>query len=219
MFRLVPRLQIATQNPSLLQRTGGNRTSSYKLIKPPYPLRFREMDRAKAREYFSWFQNQISTRCQVLTEYVHTFIDYGNWESNFTVNSLDLLGEWLCKHVTTRKRSQEEMGSIYSYSPEWFKSIQVPDYDLSISSASLCIDIGMYLGQVMILTISGLHWKLITKPIRSIDFQQPVLIGQGKVAFNPVRLVMVYAYGCIDGTRGSEGLREIYEIWSNLLRE
>jgi hypothetical protein len=78
---------------------------------------------------------------------------------------------------------------------------------------------GMYLSQVIVHKNEKLHWEMITRPKRHIDYHQPVLLGQGKVPCNPVRLVRVYAYKIANGNLQKEGLKELYEIWSKILYE
>ena len=177
------------------------------------------MGRANAKQYFEWFQEQIPIRITVVQEYIKSFPNYHDWEANLTPISLEVLGSWFIDRITTRLRSKDEIDSIYVNAPGWFKNLEVPEYDLSIMTESLCIDMGMYLSQVIVHKNEKLHWEMITRPKRHIDYHQPVLLGQGKVPCNPVRLVRVYAYKIANGNLQKEGLKELYEIWSKILYE
>ncbi|MCC6146909.1 MAG: hypothetical protein IT308_05015 [Anaerolineaceae bacterium] len=191
----------------------------YKIIQLPFPLRFKEMDRSEAEYYYKWFQNQIQNRICELTHYIQSTSGFESWDSDYTPTSLDKLGVWLYEHVTTRERSKIEIENIYSKSPDWFRAIQIPDYDISFLTVSLSIDIAMYLSQVMQKNIAGLRWKMVTKPRSSDNYQQPVLYGKGKMVFNPVNIIITYAYGIARGSKGPERLRELYDIWANILVE
>jgi hypothetical protein len=192
--------------------------ADYRVIKPPYPLNFREMSREQAKEYFDWFKSQIPIRNEKLAKYVQSTPDFQEWKDNFTPQSLDNLGKWFYNHVEIRKRSKEEILAIYSNSPDWFSNIDIPDYDLSSASISLAIDVGMYLSRVMEMNVPELNWIMVTRPKKDVDYQQPVLSGQGYQVFNPVRIVLTYAYGIARKSKGPERLRELYEIWLNILK-
>jgi hypothetical protein len=192
--------------------------TNYPIIQPPFQLKFREMTREQAKQYLEWFQDQIPIRTEVLSHYVRSSPNYHIWEPDLKPSSLNKLGEWFVAHVKTRKRSTAEVNNIYANAPDWFKNIEIPDYDLTTETISLSMDIGIYFSEVLEKNISGLHWKLVTKPIRSIDYQQPVLAGPGKLVFNPVHIMITYAYGISDHSKGPERLRELYEIWAYLLQ-
>jgi hypothetical protein len=191
----------------------------YELIHPPCSLNFEELTKEQAREYFNWYLEKIPIRVQILANYVSSFPEYTQWKTDFLPNSLAPLGTWFVSQVTTRQRSDEEIQRIYSKAPAWFSGITIPREDLSVLAVSISMDIGMYVGQIMLNAFSDLSWKLITKSKNHVDFQQPVLSGKGKLHFNPFRIMLTYAYGIIDGTQGSDRLRELYDIWSYNLND
>jgi hypothetical protein len=193
--------------------------TNYQVIQLPVPLRLRELDRTQAKIYNDWFHNQILQRINELTKYIKATPGFENWEGDFTQISLDKLGVWFCQQVTTRKLSEKEIQIIYSKSPDWFNNIKIPDYDISALSVSLSIDIAMYISQVMQKNINGLRWKMVTSPKSSINYQQPVLYGKGEMVFNPVHIIITYAYGIAAGERSYTRLRELYDIWVNILNE
>lgn len=191
--------------------------TEYEIIQPPYHLKFREMSRNQAREYFEWFQRQIPIRINILARYIQSFPQYHDWKSTFTLDSIEDLGAWFIDLASTRKRSQKEINDIYANSPPWFKNVQIPEYDLSNETISLAIDVGMYLSQVMVKNVENLHWKMVSKPLNHIDYQQPVLFGKNKIGFNPVHLVLTYAYEIVENPKGPNRLKVIYEIWEKIL--
>lgn len=189
----------------------------YLMITPPFPLTFREMSKERAREYLRWFQEQIPERISILSRYIRFFPDFKTWEPNLQPSSLDTLGIWFFERVTTRKRSQDETEKIYSNAPDWFRNIEIPDYDLTAQMFSLSIDIGMYVSQIMMKNNPDLRWELGAKPKNSINYQQPVIVGPGKLVFNPVHIVTTLAYGLVDRTYKAERLRELFELWTKIV--
>ncbi|MBC7251337.1 MAG: hypothetical protein H5T62_13750 [Anaerolineae bacterium] len=189
----------------------------YEVIQPPFTLEFRNMSREEAIRYFNWFMEQIPIRIRVLERAVQSTAGYEDWQADYTPASLEKLGQWFCEHVATRKRTEEEKETIYSKAPEWFRSVEIEDWELTNQTFSLAIDIGMYLSRVLEKNCPGLRWVMVKKPRSDADFQQPVLVGVGKPVFNPIAILVTYAYGIARRSKGPERLKELYDIWANLL--
>ena len=189
----------------------------YDVIQPPFTLEFRTMSTEEATNYFNWFMGQIPIRIKVLEQAVQSTAGYEDWQADYTPASLEKLGQWFCEHVETRKRTEDEKEAIYSKAPEWFRSVEIEDWELTNRTFSLAIDIGMYLSCVLEKNVPGLKWELVRKPKNDVDFQQPVLVGTGKLVFNPVRMLVIYAYSLADNTRGPEGLKELFDTWQSRL--
>jgi len=189
----------------------------YEIIQPPFTLRFRAMSRKEATDYFTWFMEQIPVRITMLEQAVQSTAKYGDWRADFTPESLERLGQWFHEHVITRERTDEEKETIYGTAPEWFRSVEIPDWELTNQAFSLAMDIGMYFSRVLEKNVLGLKWKMVKKPKNDIDFQQPVIAGSGRRELNPIRIMIVYAYSLADDTRGPERLKGLYYIWASLL--
>jgi hypothetical protein len=193
--------------------------AEYIMIHLPLPLPFREMSKKQANEFLSWFQEQIPSRHLILTHCIQSSPGYQTWEPDLTLESLDGLGKWFFSHIETRKRSKTEFNSIYQHSPAIFSSIEVPDWELTYQTFSISIDIGMYLSQILQKNILGLKWDLGKGSKKNIDYQQPVLVGTGKLVFNPIHIMTTLAYGIANRTKGPERLKELYEIWASILSD
>ena len=189
----------------------------YEIIQPPFTLRFRTMSREEANDYFDWFMEQIPLRIKILEEAVQSTVGYEDWRADYTPESLERLGQWFYEHVETRKRTEREKETIYSRAPEWFRGVEIEDWELTDRTFSLAMDIGMYLSRVLQKNLPGLRWEMVTKPKNDADFQQPVLAGTGRLVLNPIWVLVTYAYGVARHSKGPERLREIYDIWANLL--
>jgi hypothetical protein len=196
----------------------GKMEYKYQVIRPPLQIKFREMNNPQAKEYLLWFQEQIPIRVVELASYVKSFPEYSNWEPSLNPSSLNSLGHWFFEQVKIRKRSKVEMDIINASVVDWFRNnFDIPDWDLTEVTISLSIDIGMYLGRIVENKNQNLVWKLGSKPRNNINYQQPVLVGSGIVEFNPVHIVTTLAYGIANQNNGPERLRELCDIWINLL--
>lgn len=189
----------------------------YEMVRPPFTLDFPNMSREEARDYLSWFLEQIPIRIRVLEQAVQSTPGHGEWQADCSPESLDRLGRWLYEHVETRKRTKKESKEIYGNAPDWFRSVEIENWELTNRTFSLAMDIGIYLSQVFEKNLSGLKWTMVTKPKNDVDYQRPVLSGTGKLQLNPVRMLVVLAHSLADDTRGPEGLKELYDIWVGLL--
>lgn len=187
----------------------------YKIISPPFTLEFRNMSKKELVDYYNWYMNSIPERINILIKYVKSTPGYENWEPDYTPHSLNLSGKWFAEQVETRKRTYEEKEEIYSQGPEWFKTVDISDDELTNKTFSLAIDIGMYVSQVFLKNNPSLGWKHIIKGRKDfIDYGQPVLEGfEFDVYFNPVDMMVTLAYSLEDKSSGPDGLREIYDIW------
>ncbi len=189
----------------------------YSIIQPPFTLDFRNMDKVEAKNYFNWFMDQMPIRIHELEFAVQSVASYENWRADFTLESLEKLGQFFYEHIEIRRRTEKEVEAIYIRAPDWFRNVDVEDWELTNRSFSLAIDIGMYLSQVFERNLVGLEWILVKKPKSDISYQQPVLKGTGKLVFNPVHITTILAYGFAKQNKSPERLRGIYDNWANLL--
>lgn len=175
------------------------------------------MSKVEANNYFNWFLDQIPVRINVLEQAVQFTPGYEDWRADYTSESLGKLGKWFYERVETRQRTEGEKVDIYGKAPDWFRNVEVQDWELTNRSFSLAMDIGMYLSQVLVKNLPDLQWMLVEKPKNDMDFQQPVLKGTGRLVFNPVSTMVTLAYGFARNNKSPDRLREIYDIWANLL--
>jgi hypothetical protein len=122
-----------------------------------------------------------------------------------------MLGEWFARQVSTRPRTTEEMLELASKVPA---RIAVSSPELTNRTYSLAMDIGMYLGEVMLNTIAGLRWEQVLKSKRDADYGQMCIRRPSPIAMNTVRLMVVLAFGIAKNTKDGQRLRKVYDIWS-----
>lgn len=188
---------------------------SYSVINPPFTLKFREMSGSELKEYMKWFAAILPSRIDELSRAVRDTPGFETWQADFSRKSLEPLGVWFAMQVEIRPRSAGEIEDIANHSS---LQIDIPGEELSNRTFSLAMDIGMYLSQVMLANHPALRWHQPLDKKQDIDFGQPVLLGFGRVAFNPVRMLVTLAYGLASGTRTAKGLCELYDIWTGMIR-
>ncbi|MDX1388629.1 MAG: hypothetical protein R3344_05540, partial [Acidobacteriota bacterium] len=85
----------------------------------------------------------------------------------------------------------------------------------TIESLSLCVDAGIYLGEVLTTRFGRVHWALCEEPRGDVSFHEPVLTGFGeKRVFDPVRETVGIARAMTRGERGPDGLHRAYRLWA-----
>ena len=183
----------------------------YQNISPPFTLKFWEMKKPELKKYYEWFIGQIPERVAQLQDTVA--VSMKGWLADRTPGSLDELGVFFAGNVGVRKRTMEEISEIKSSSPY---AIDIPASELTNTTFSYAMDLGMYLGQVVLANISGTSWEQVLSGKSNADYGQPVITGFGKVSMNPVRLMTTLAYSIADGTKTGARLRELYDIWEGM---
>lgn len=184
---------------------------SYKIIQPPFTLQFREMSKDELRQYFAWFLEVMPVRLNALREAVSATQGFEELVLDGSTQSLKGLGDWFVAAVEVRGRTADEINEIQSRSKH---TITVPDTELSNRTFSIAMDIGMYFARVMLLTHPHLNWEQPLKDKKFVDYGQPILIGAGRVPLNPVRLMVILAYGFVSKAQKGSRLAEIFEYWS-----
>jgi hypothetical protein len=171
------------------------------------------MPKKELREYYAWFQDIMPQRIDELASAVRLSPGFETWRPDYKPDSLNALGHWFAAQVQTRPLTTEEEEEFSALVPNPRKT-----WELTNRTLSLAMDLGMYLSQVLLRNHSSLQWDQPLGSKRFIDYGQPVLMGfVRKVPFNPVGMMVTFAYGLARKTRTGKGLREIYDIWSRMI--
>lgn len=191
----------------------------YPIIAPPFTLKFREMSKNELEDYNRWFLSQIPERIAILEKTVQSTRGFEDWKADYRPESLDKLGEWFVCQVAKRKRTEEETKKIYAKAPDWFKAVEINDWELTNRTFSIAIDIGMYVSQVFLKNNPGLSWEHTTKGSKKwVDYGQPVIKGSGIKVFNPTRMIVTLARGIAMGKDNGASLRRLYEVWKKFIQ-
>jgi hypothetical protein len=180
----------------------------YETIRPPFTLDFFAMSREELKGYREWFFSVMPARTAMLESAVRESVS--SWKADHSPDSMLALGEWFETQVETRPRTAQEREQILADSPY---PIPVSGEELTLRSFSLAMDIGMYWGQTTVLSVPETHWDQKLKNKRDADYGQPVVVGMGKVAMNPVALCVTLAYGIAAKVKRGSRLRELYDLW------
>ena len=186
---------------------------AYRPFDPPERLDFDGWTRKEARAYFDWFVGQIPERLYELRRVVAAAD--ADCELDGSPDSLACLGEPFLGWVTTRPRTPDEKAEAYADLPEHPQgAVEVEDWELTEETLSLCVDVGIYFGEVFRAAHPQIEWQLWTR--KSVGHHRPVLVGaQGNVPLDPINIATNIAFGTARG-RGRPGrLRELFDVWSD----
>lgn len=190
-------------------------TTPYAIIHPPSAKPFHEMSRQELKKYFQWFFEVLPLRIAGLASVVRQSPGFETWDPDRKPDSLNALGEWFRINAATRPLTPEEVDDI---NKNLSFPIEFPKQELTNVTFSLAVDIGMYLSQVFLQECPFLRWEQPLDDKKFAYYGQPVLVGFGAIPLNPVHIAVTLAYGLVDGSRGGERLRELYDYWSKMAR-
>ena len=190
----------------------------YSLIKIPSfaSKNIYTFSKEEAKEYYKWFKSIKNDRVQILKSDVQKI--YPEWKADYSRNSLIKLYEWFESKVTNRKMINEEREEIEKQVNETtllVGVVEIPETTLTDETVSICFDIGIYLGDVVIFNIDGTKWLQKISSINYIDYAQPLIATKNsKVPFNPRRIAESMAGSILDK---SEKLFSFIELYDDLV--
>ncbi len=190
---------------------------NYKIIIPPIPLDFSNRTKKELKIYYTWYIDIMSERLEQLIKIIKDTPGYKDWNANYSPKSLEKLGRWFYENIEIRKRTKKEKDEIYNNAKEWFKQVEIQNWQLTTQTLSLVFDIGMYLINVFIKNNSKLRIQhQITGSKKDSNYGKPVIIGfKFNMAFDATEIASVLAYGFADKTSDWKELKEVYYVWIN----
>jgi hypothetical protein len=180
---------------------------TYSVVHSPFRREPREMPPQELERFYQWFFRVMPERAAQLADYVKATPGFKSWESNYLPTSLDSLGEWFANHV-----------EIGAHGRAVATIADVNRWELSSETFSLCMDIGMYLGETLQKNNPSLRWEQIISDRRFADYGYPVLVGFSNAPLNPIRIVTTIAQGIAISRYTGARLREVYNIWNELAK-
>ncbi|RKR09278.1 hypothetical protein C8C83_0899 [Flavobacterium sp. 90] len=181
----------------------------------PTDYQFDNKTKEELKLYEIWFKENKDDRINHLIELVKTTPSFEDWNADFTPNSLNELGRWFYQNVETLKLTEEEYFNKRSQIPNY---IEIEDWDLSIKTRSLIVDIGLYFGEVFIHTHKELVWKqYFSKNKKDMNNGHMVIPKFGKLELNPILVIMGTAWGLARKKYDDKRLYDLYKIWENYL--
>lgn len=132
-------------------------------------------------------------------------------ELNISEESLEVLDRWLVNHVECVKLTKEEYELKRELIPDY---INIDDWRFSDDTFSNIINVGLYLGEVMIHKYPDLKWEQRLNGKKSMNYGA-MIIKLGKMEMNPMRLVNTICLKIVDNR--PESLLEIVRVWGEYL--
>ena len=172
-----------------------------------YDFSLKSKKELKLYEY--WFIENKEYRIQELSKAVNSTGKFENWCADFSPSSLDNLGIWLEENIKVIKIPDNEYKDIRLKVPHYIK---LNDWDLSIESRSLLVDVGIYIGEVFIHTYPMLKWEQnLSKRRGDNNFGHMVIKMQ--IDFNPIWLMYILGLKLADHEEDGSCLSNLFKVW------
>lgn len=170
---------------------------------------FTAIDKKDVKSYAKCFWAEKDERLKIFIGNVASDCNINPSELDFSEESLEVLDRWLVNHVECVKLTKEEYELKRKLIPDY---IGINDWRFSDETFSNIINVGLYLGEVMIHKHPDLKWEQYLK--KTVDYGQ-VIIRVGKIGMNPMRLVNTICFKILDNRPDS--LLDIVHIWEEYL--
>jgi hypothetical protein len=181
----------------------------------PIDYQFSTKTKEELKLYGTWFNENKDKRIAYLIETVKSTQNFENWNADFTLDSLKQLGNWLNENIETTKLSEEEYKIKREKIADW---VEVPDWDLSIRSRSIIVDIGIYFGEVFMHIYPNLKWQqYFSKSKRDINNGHMVIPKFGKMELNPILVMLSVGWGIAKKEIQTNRIFDLFKVWEKYL--
>ena len=177
---------------------------------PPFSLDFAKISKGELARYFKWYMSLIPERIAILQTAVTSVSGFEDLVLDFKRESLARLGSWFAascerEKLSLREREEIERSLKFSVDPSEY------EYDLTIQTYSLALDVGMYFGETLLNEYPGLSWVQAKR--KDADFGHAVVTPVGKSVANPTKICVVIARKNVEDKRlGGRELLRIYDL-------
>ncbi len=172
---------------------------------------FTTIDKKDVKLYSKCFWEAKDDRLKKLIDNVASDCNINPSELDFSEESLEVLHKWLVNHVECVKLTKEEYEWKREHIPDY---IDISDWRFSDDTFSNIIDVGLFLGEVMIHKHPDLKWEQCLNGKKNIDYGQ-MIIRVGKIEMNPMGLVNIICLKTVENKPDS--LLDIVHIWEEYL--
>jgi hypothetical protein len=166
---------------------------------------FSSMKKEDLIEFNQWFMENLPYCLDELLQSVWKTPGFEDWNADFSVVSLGVLGEWLSTKIKKRELTNQEIAASEKNSPNF-----IYDWVFTDETKSWIVCVGTYYGQVIIKNNPSLKWRQELENKNLADYGQPIIVGKGVVPYNPIRVVNVISHGILEGTKTGKRLQETY---------
>jgi hypothetical protein len=105
---------------------------AYEPLEMAFQILVKDMDKEQLKSYAKWFAGMLPTRIKMLTAKVQSVSLYEKWSPDFSIASLDGLGNWFyewVRNLPSRNKSIEEIQSLLE---NWFFNNVIPEVHGSV---------------------------------------------------------------------------------------
>lgn len=170
---------------------------------------FGSYDKRTVKQFAQWFQENKEDRLRMLIGCVRSDPKYADWNPDYSRESLRTLARWLYDNVEPEKFTDEEYAIMQSrmYDSGGRCLGVASEYNVTIRTKSIIVDVGIYLGEVMIHEHDWLFWEQeLGGGRKSVDYGYMVIrIKFSKpysLSFNPVEIADVHAFRVLKSKLG-----------------
>ena len=183
--------------------------SEYKVITNiPREFDFSHLTREEILAYKKWFFENESLRLTELRNKVKQS-GFSDLNLDFSPESLIGLGDFMAASIRTRPLTELEIAADRNKLPSYI--IDICPWDITDESYTLCLDIGIYWGNVFIKNHPNLSWELCrSRSRRDVDYGQIVIAYNPLSCVNPFRIMDVLAVKVAQDTFDRNDLYRLY---------
>lgn len=137
----------------------------YKYFEIPdkFCIDLKQANKKIGAEYFEWFMSIKDKRINILEEAVKSTEGFEFWLADLSIDSLYVLQNWFEIVVEKRPTTEDEKKAeirLFAGSKleEYFENRGFTQWTLSEITESICLDVGIYFGEVLVKNNPGLKW-------------------------------------------------------------
>lgn len=191
-----------------------NRKYDILILPVEYNKSFLDFSGEEIQKYYHWFLNIKAKRLDHLCSFL-----FSNNKTCLSERNLNVIETFLLNSVSSIPKSKAQFKAEMDNVPLHLKPYAKPDdYLLDKKTISICYDVGIYMGELLISLDKKIHWELeIDDQFR--DFGQPVLKKKGnKFDINPFTVAKnaaakIYEDRYVDGQ-----LIGFFNTWKKLFK-
>lgn len=177
---------------------------TYNICIPPLKKSPYDFTNYEAKQYFNWYLQVLPERIEYLISVCVAESGYSKEQLNLSPESLKLLWKWFLSAAKI-----EDMQGIKQF---------------TLQTEYIMRDIGMYLGETIVESLSGLAWGYYEEPKSDFFVNRPVLIGfldkqftpPFPAAFEPIHMVRVQAAKIFKSQAQESDLYSLYRKWERM---
>jgi len=184
------------------------------IIPIDYDKKFLDLNGEEIMDYYNWFLNIKTERMIHLCNFL-----FDNQKDCISEKNLKVIEIFLLNTVSTQPKPIEKYNEEVKKIPLHLKSIAKPtNYIFDTQTISICYDIGIFMGELIINLDSKIFWKLEVDD-NFADYGQPVLAKKkSKFSINPFIVAKNAAAKIYDGTYKDEQLISFFNTWKKVFR-